>query len=386
MAVPAEDSPQPLRILTVSHFFSAHGGGIERVAGNLCDRLLAAGDAPSWAASGDGTALPAGGARGGVRAVALACIDPLEKILGLPMPIPGPAALRALRSAVRQSDGVIIHDALYLTSIAAMLAARRANKPVVLIQHIADIPFASAVMRGLIALANRMVTRPMLRAADHVVYISDTTRRAFAAATTRRAPALLFNGVDQTIFHPEAAASAAAPALHSPAGSSQRILFVGRFVEKKGLAVIEQLARQRPDVAFTLVGQGPIDPLGWGLGNVRVIGPLQQQQIAALYCVADALLLPSVGEGYPLVIQEAMACGLPVICGSESAIADPHAPPWRCGVPIDLANAPTTAAACSATMDDLAARQLDRQAMSRWARERYSGDAMAAAIRKMLAG
>lgn len=64
------------------------------------------------------------------------------------------------RSATR-----CVYDALYATSIAAVRLARRHRKPVILIQHIAALPFRSAPLRGLMALANSLVTTRMLRAA-----------------------------------------------------------------------------------------------------------------------------------------------------------------------------------------------------------------------------
>ena len=51
MASAPAASPQPLRLLTVTHFYAAHGGGIERVAGHLCRELAKAGHDCAWAAS-----------------------------------------------------------------------------------------------------------------------------------------------------------------------------------------------------------------------------------------------------------------------------------------------------------------------------------------------
>ena len=186
-----------MRILTVSHFYETHGGGIERVAGQLCRELNRLGATVAWAASDSDRAQSEG-----VEAIPLACVNPTEKLTGLPMPIPGLRGYRALEREIRRSDAVLIHDALYATSVIAMLIAKRHRKRTILIQHIASIPFSSPALRALMKLANRLVTGPMLRSADSLVFISDTVRQELLGGLVSRPYELLFNGVDGAIFQP----------------------------------------------------------------------------------------------------------------------------------------------------------------------------------------
>ncbi|WP_206242362.1 glycosyltransferase family 4 protein [Novosphingobium terrae] len=352
------------RILTVSHFYESHLGGLERVAGHLARALERQGAQVTWAASTQDAA------PSDISTLPLPCANPTEALSGLPMPLPGPRALAALWRAVGQAEALVVHDALYVTSIAAMVMAKLRRRRVVLVQHIAAIPFASAAMRALMRLANALVTQPMLSAADEVVFISATVRKDLLGNPPRRTAHLLFNGVDDSIFRPDG------PSTRPMPDASRCCLFVGRFVEKKGLSILRALARQRPDLTLLMAGDGPIRPESWNLPNVHVLGPQNAGQLAALYRGADLLLLPSVGEGYPLVIQEAMACGLPVICGAPTHLADPDASRWLHGVAVDLGNVDGSAARCAEAVDGLAISPKDRAAMAAYAGKAYRWDAM----------
>jgi alpha-maltose-1-phosphate synthase len=361
-----------MRILTVSHFFEDHGGGIERVAGHLCRQFARLGAEAVWAASDCDNA-----SVGEVEIVPLECINPTEKLTGLPMPVPGARAVRTLRREIRRCDVVIVHDALYVTSIAALLMAKIYSKRVVLIQHIAGIPFSSRILRVVMAFANAVVTRPMLWVADVRVFISDTVRHDLLGPAPRLPYELLFNGVDGAIFHPKESSSGSMPfSAVNDWARVRRILFVGRYVEKKGLTVLRALAKARPDLLFLLVGNGPIRPGDWQLENVQDLGIKSPGALADLYRSADLLLLPSVGEGYPLVIQEAMACGLPVVCGEPTNLADPGVAGLMRGVPIELADPEGSARRCSVTIDNFIPTSVERSTMARNVLRRYNWEAM----------
>lgn len=330
-----------MRILTVSAFFESHGGGVEIVAGALARSLGKRGH-ESYVT---GAAFDAAPVDTSITSVPLPSRDPIERRIGLPMPIPTKEGRARLATEVEAADAVIIHDSLYVSSILAARAASRLGKPWVLIQHIGVIPYSSPVLRAALAAANLAVTRPMLSAASQAVFISDVVQQHFKSVRYARAPKLMFNGVDKSLFRcPQAGDRQAAEGeLGLQAPSGLRFLFVGRFVEKKGLTALRALAMRCPQYEFVLVGEGPIDPASWGLPNITLLGRRSRPELAHLYRACDGLVLPSVGEGYPLVVQEALASGLPVYCGLDSASADPAAAPYLHGVAVDPTNPVATA-------------------------------------------
>jgi glycosyltransferase involved in cell wall biosynthesis len=96
------------------------------------------------------------------------------------------------------------------------------------------------------------------------------------------------------------------------------LLFCGRFVEKKGLNLLEPVARRNPGWTWLFVGRrGDVDPASWGLPNVRVLATMAPNRLAGFYQAADVLSLPSTGEGFPVAVQEAMACGTPAVISNE---------------------------------------------------------------------
>ena len=56
--------------------------------------------------------------------------------------------------------------------------------------------------------------------------------------------------------------------------------------------------------------------------RITLVGAVAQERLAELYASADAFLLPSLYEGYGMVLAEAMARGLPIVCTTGGAAAE----------------------------------------------------------------
>ncbi|MBV9191881.1 MAG: glycosyltransferase family 4 protein [Betaproteobacteria bacterium] len=304
----------PCRVVLVTHYFPGHGGGVESVAWELASRLAASGAAEiTWFSSDTESPPPL---LPGLSCVPVKCWNVMERRFGFPYPLWSLAGLLKLVRSVRASDAIHLHDYLYLPNLVAWMAARLSHRPVIVTQHIGAIPYRNPALRSALALANRLLGRLVLGGSTQVVFISETVRRYFGSFVRFRSPpALVPNGVDTERFVPA----------EGDRGSEPLLLFVGRFVEKKGLHLLRRLAQRLPQARWIFAGWGAIDPAGWKLANVAVHGKLEQEALVPLYQAADLLVLPSVGEGFPLVIQEAMACGTPALVGDETAAACPGA-------------------------------------------------------------
>jgi alpha-maltose-1-phosphate synthase len=371
-----------MHIAMATHYFESHRGGVEIAAGQLARALTRLGHRVAWIACDSSP--PVGDSSVCHTAVPLPANNALEARTGLPFPIPLPGASALVDAAIRDADVVVVHDAFYLPCLLAQRRARRARKPVAIVQHIGVVPYRNPLPRLAMAAFSRVGTRPALAAADQVVFISELTRRHFAGVGFQRPPQLLFNGVNARVFSPAPPGSDRDDLRRSLGLDPLRptILFVGRFVEKKGLSHLQHMVRRRPDWDWVFAGWGPADPAGWHLSNVRVFSDRSGQSLVPLYRAADVLVLPSVGEGFPLVIQEALACGLPVVCGQDTAFADPAAQPYLVGVPVRPDDPRMTAeafitATAVVVVQSAEGRATKSLARAAFARERYSWDTMA---------
>lgn len=110
------------------------------------------------------------------------------------------------------------------------------------------------------------------------------------------------------------------------------VLFAGRLVEEKGVFdLLQAYGRLEHNtqckVSLVFAGEGSsraeleqrakrIAP-----GTVCFLGFAQREELAAIYGLADVLVLPTHSDPWGLVVNEAMACGLPVIVSSIAGCA-----------------------------------------------------------------
>jgi glycosyltransferase involved in cell wall biosynthesis len=113
-------------------------------------------------------------------------------------------------------------------------------------------------------------------------------------------------------------------------------LFAGKFIEKKRpldfMRAVSRATKTSSQVAGLMVGDGPLRGVCQDLVRnenlpIKLAGFLNQSQMSSAYVAADALILPSDGgETWGLVVNEAMACGVPcfvsdkVGCGPDMVI------------------------------------------------------------------
>lgn len=124
----------------------------------------------------------------------------------------------------------------------------------------------------------------------------------------------------------------APPPREASPGEPVKLLSVGRLSGEKGLSYLLEAVRRliheaRIDVSLTVVGTGAEEhdlkheATRLGLSrHVRFLGFVSQAQLFSTYRESDIFLLPSLTEGLPMVVLEAMSYGLPVVASQVGGI------------------------------------------------------------------
>ena len=308
------------RICLVTHYFPPHKGGIEQVSFEQSKRLTKMGyqiDVLTSKFEGRNT--------NPIKGITIHHYPSMNiaKRFGVPYPIISFEAYKIFTKIIGKCDLVHAHGHVYMASYLAGMVAKKLKKPFIVTQHNTFIDYRSFL--NIIEEVNDLVIgKSVLRTADRITTVSkETMKYVLRLGADKTKTQVIYNGVDINNFRP-VNKNECRTRLGLP--QNRKIVFsVRRLVYKNGLDTliesVPKVTKKHPDVLFVVAGKGPsrkliedrIKELGVSQ-NIKLAGFVPDKLLPVYYNAADYFMLPSAsGEGLPLVLLEAMACGLPVI-------------------------------------------------------------------------
>jgi glycosyltransferase involved in cell wall biosynthesis len=297
----------------LSDYFPPHfGGGVERVAAELCYGLVRRGHTVTVLTLKTCLA-PATEVSDGLTIHRVPALD-MTRWLGVQFTV-SVAVLSALARLVRsfQPDLIQAHNLFSRTTEMAALLRTVFHVPLVTTLHLGRLEGGKRLLRSLVRTYEITVGGYVVRRSDHVICVSkavaEHARRMGGCSTPMT---VIPNGVDTNLFHPRLGRN----------NVSQTILFVGRLVPNKGpetlIQAVPEVLAQHPQAQFVMIGDGPLrvrlekQARRLGIGHaLQFLGI--RHDVPDLMREATLLVRPSSLEGMPLVVLEAMASAIPVV-------------------------------------------------------------------------
>jgi glycosyltransferase involved in cell wall biosynthesis len=232
------------------------------------------------------------------------------RLRGMDLPFAIPAFARSLRSM--HADIFHAHLSWPLACTSGLLAARLAGIPVV----VATVHLFGTLPTLPTLAVLRHLHRPLV---DRYVAVSAEIGRKLIdeLGVSARKVRVIPNGIVAAGASESAHGAAVRASLRIGSGTSL-VLTAARLEEQKGHRFLIEAAKQIPDAVFVFAGQGSaraeLEALARHNGlaaRVRFLG--WRDDVSALVSACDIFVLPSLYEGTPLALLEAMAAGKPVV-------------------------------------------------------------------------
>ncbi|MEC8253418.1 MAG: glycosyltransferase family 4 protein [Planctomycetota bacterium] len=310
-----------MRVLLISHVAPPHIGGVENLVRMEAQALCEAGHEVTWLTSDAGGEGEPVRDHERLRLLRVPAWHFLERRFGVAYPLFSPALQWRLWREIGRSDVVHIHGLVFDASMPAALYARLRGRRVLCTDHGGLLRYRSKLatwaLRLLMETAGRITARCSHRL---IAYNRDLEALLTRLGGSRKKVQFLPNPVDPTLFYPPRAADRVAARAALGWDEKPRVLCVSRLLPHKGIDVLLGAQHASFEVVFCGPGDDAVRAHIRGSG-AECLTPRPQEQVRQLYHAADAFALPSYNEGFPVAIQEALACGLPVLTSDTPSYA-----------------------------------------------------------------
>jgi glycosyltransferase involved in cell wall biosynthesis len=224
-----------------------------------------------------------------------------------------PGLVRAIFKHSGDFDIIHAHSHLFFSTNICVLARLFHRVPLIITSHGL---ISASTPEWLNTLYKKTISRVSFCIADHIICYTETEKKTIEAlGIDPEKISVIHNGVDTTLFAPDG---------RKQSKKDHQILWVGRYVPGKGVEyLIEAFFQVRckiPDARLVLVGEGPgkkaVEDRLRELqvtSSVTFIDYVDNADLPAIYNQSAVFVLPSIMEGMPRTLLEAMACGIPVV-------------------------------------------------------------------------
>jgi len=321
-----------LRILQVSPFYPPHVGGIEFHVEALSRKLAQAGHEVVVYTSN----VPRSKRYEVINGVEIYRFNCLVSPLNNPV-MPG-LFFKLLRSG--KFDVVHTHGHFHVSSSFTVFSNVFARRPIVLTSHGAILGYRG-LRRALEVVFDKTVGKWILRSVDRVIALSASQAHILEGLGAKPDRVAVIPGwveLDQVDLRADVRSFRSKYNL----GDRKVVLFVGRLLPIKGLAYLIEAARfteTKPAIVM-IGGEAPgysgtkraleqkVQQLGLER-DVFFLGQFAKEDLGAAYVAADLFVLPSLGEGMPLALLEAMAHGKCVLATNVTGNRDVVKQEWN---------------------------------------------------------
>lgn len=244
---------------------------------------------------------------------------PLVKIMGNSI---APSMFYQIMKNKSNYDIVHAHSHLFFSTNLCALIRKMGNPPLVVTDHGLRSQTAPEWIQNIYT---KTGTKWTLNAADKIICYTETEKEELISVGIKpQKIEVIHNGIDTNLFTPN---------IDKSHGRNNRLLWIGRFVKGKGVDYLvdafELLKHKYPNLSMTMVGKGPekeriekrIRALDIGK-NITIMDLVPNSNIVKLYQNSDVFVLPSIEEGVPRTILEAMSCGIPIVCSRLPHLVD----------------------------------------------------------------
>lgn len=319
-----------LKILQIVPYFLPYHGGQERYVYNLSKYLVKMGHEVHVATSN----YPDNGKDEIIDGITIKRYKCLARPLGNPL-TPG---MLLLGNEIKKFDIVHTHNEHSFAAMVAAYIRRRTDVPLILTCH-GQLIFGSKMADYFEKVYSRIIGRGIFKAADRIISLSSSDLNYISSlGIDSKKISILPNAIDpEELFKLDSGTFEADNPKNSflqGLNGKRIILFVGPVIQRKGVeylikSIPKVLIKTGDDSVFVLVGGGEFLNQARQLttemqinDHVIFTGRLTEEELVETYRCADLFVLPSLSEGVPTTILEAMYFGVPVVATDIPGVKD----------------------------------------------------------------